>query len=487
MIILFGIMYFIKLRNENSKNRITKYTNEFNKLDGAAVFEIFTNNDEIIYKLKTSTQPQGLNVNKFKGGENKNKIDFNEELKELENESKNKISNEIINISDKIQNQINDSINDFNEVPGISNFKNLQTVMINDNIYTLTAEQFNKLKSFKPNIDNIKNEVESNIENIKNSIENNVENVENNVKSNIENVKNQVKSIKDILKNDYITIQTDATKYISDIVTKFSTTITEISKYISSMVSVPINLLVKWLINPNTIISLSITMIKSTVKNIANVLNLFTFKLKKFATNYALSKFDVFIEALKTFYSSVIYNPIVGKIKNAFLYVINRLYSCSQFTQQVLSFITPYTDGLYNIITEIFNSIHPNNLKSLLNDVILSLFEEDKDKNLKTSILSKFKNIVQIFKNYISHISQSITDFANLFKSTFDNILNIINGKNIPSFNISIDNFNLLEIINSVPEINILKDEMVEFINVDVIYNQQPLKLTYNQNMNYKI
>ena len=287
-----------------------------------------------------------------------------------------------------------------------------------------------------------------------------------NIKKSITNLKQEIKT----LSNDIIKEITD---YIMYIVESFGKCINQISTYISTIVSNPINILIKWLTKPKTITVLGATAIKIGIKNLTNLVKII--HPYEFLINMIYNNTSSFITILRTFYSAVIHSEIIKKIRNAFNSIIepfkyvkltgSEINESNKINEQIelptlkneklippkissikyIGFLKPYISSLYNIIAELFNLATPKNLEKLLQDCLKIIFEKNKNEtenliggkklNMNSKeIKRKVNEIFDILKEYLSKVKDSLIIFKNNFNGIFNTINSLISGGDVNDY-----------------------------------------------------
>ena len=367
------------------------------------------------YKLVKLTENE---KNQFYGGESASKDDEEVEIEINQNENENVDQHE----NEKSQEQQNDQ-HDENENSQSENSQNedqKSTIesKISNSFPDLSADSFNKVKELKTI-----------------SINGQLKTIS---KNQLDNFKKSIAGIKEQTITLAENAVTEITKYITDITTSFAAAITKITTYIAEVAANPIDLLIKWLANAKTIITLGTTAIKVGIKNATNILRIV--HPTEFILNMIYNDMSAFISILRSFYNAIIYSKIIKEIKNAFNSIIKPFKNNAT---KVITFLKPYISSLYDILTELFNLFTPSNLEKLLQDCLKILF--DKDANLKGETDSKNNNkkkiklskeevkrkvndVFNILKEYMSKILESIKAFGNNFKDVFDKIVSFIQG-----------------------------------------------------------
>lgn len=258
---------------------------------------------------------------------------------------------------------------------------------------------------------------------------NNFRNEFNKYKITINNAKDNIANIPRKIKNIIIT-------FAKKTITEFSKAITSIISYITQICANPLDLLIKWLSKPNTIIELGKTSIVTGFKNTVNTVNIIN--PKKFIHNFLQNNSQMSISVIITFYNSIIYSPILNKIKKAINNVINSIIND-------LSFIKPYVNNIKDVINTIFSLINAQKLKEILKqctDIILNQHVKD-----------VFSLLKQIFSNYVEIVKNCICSFMTNIQNTFKNLSNLcLNIDKIDTLNIDENKFN--EMIKKINDIS---------------------------------
>jgi hypothetical protein len=253
-----------------------------------------------------------------------------------------------------------------------------------------------------------------------------------------DNIKKMVKDAKQQAITLSKNVIAEITKYIGSITTTFAAAITKISTYIAEVSANPINLLVKWLTRPKTIIKLGFTAIKLGIKNVLNTAKII--HPSEFIINMIYNNMSAFITIMRTFYDSIIYSKIIREINNAFASIAKPF---KNNTLKYITFLKPYVLSLNDVLAELFNLFTPANLEKLLQDCLKIIFDKNelsknkkKKKKLSSSeVKRKIREVFDVLKRYISKVVESIKSFANNFKTTFDNVSSFISG-NIDSYSV---------------------------------------------------
>ena len=198
---------------------------------------------------------------------------------------------------------------------------------------------------------------------------------------------------------------------------------------------------------PNTIIELGKTGIVTGFKNAVNTVNIIN--PKKFIHNFLQNNSQMSISVITTFYNSIIYSPILNKIKIAINNLVNAIIND-------LSFMKPYIANINDIINTIFSLINVRKLKEILKqctDIILNQHVKD--------IFSLLK---QIFNNYVGIIKTCICSCMTNIQNTFKNISNLcLNIDEIETLNVDENKFN--EMIKKINNNNDITN------NIDIVNN----------------
>ena len=273
------------------------------------------------------------------------------------------------------------------EFDNIINSMNLESIIINDTIYTLPTNMIN-------------------------------------------NIKQSVNLISDTSKNLVKAIKTEIKGISVKCYNIFMNTINDIIKYISKLASNPINVLMKWLMNPANLAALTKQSLKTTgqlFKSLASP--------SKILKTWCENNLESIIVILYTFYNSIIYSPVVLKFQNVFTKVSEYFKSG---TLQLLEFLSPYVEALNSIVQSLFKLISPTDLKKFLDDCVHDLFNSNGE--------DRFNKLKVVFKEYVSNVKTSVESIKTVVTQTFVKIDDFINNQSSQSYSINdIDILKMLE------------------------------------------
>ena len=393
-----------KIEGGNAYYKLVKLTDEEKeKLDGGEVEEIeeIENSDSEVQNINQNVDLKNINIENTDSEIQNINQNADSETQNSENTNQNADS-EVQNINTEVQNSENTNLQITNlvsqsftdlSIDSFSNVNNLTTISINGMLKTIGQDQLNKLKEFK----------------------------------------NEIKTLsKDVV--------SEITNYIKNIITTFSTAISKIIANISSMIANPIDILIKWLKNPKTIPTLGATAIKVGIKNVTNIVKII--RPKEFFINMIYNDVSAFITILRTFYNAVIYSQTIKLIKNAFNSIIQPF---KEDKLKYIIFLKPYISGLFNVINELFQLATPRNLEKLLQDCIKIIFNKNKDDSLKEDFIrpgrsalhisgnkkklkEQLDEILNVLKQYVSKLKDSIITFGDNFKAIFEKVQQLIMG-----------------------------------------------------------
>lgn len=250
----------------------------------------------------------------------------------------------------------------------------------------------------------------------------------------IDNIKQSVSLISETSKNLVKAIKTEIKGVSVKCYNIFMDAINDIIKYVSKLASNPVNVLMKWLLNPSNLAELTKQSFKTTTQLLKSLAS-----PSKVLKTWCENNLESIVVLLYTFYNSIIYSPVVLKFQNAFNKVSEYFKSG---TLQLLEFLSPYIEALNNIVQSLFKLISPNDLRDFLNSCVANLFNSSGE--------DRFNKLKVVFKEYVSNVKVSVESIKTVVTQTFAQIDDFINNQSNQSYSIEdVDILKMLETQNT--------------------------------------